>query len=58
MSLKQFDGLMRFYRPRMSARDRFLTYKALNTSGAPMLRSHRYFKQIGILIEVVCLQEI
>ncbi|CAG08550.1 unnamed protein product, partial [Tetraodon nigroviridis] len=39
VSLKQFDGLMRFYRPRMSARDRFLTYKALNTSGAPMLRS-------------------
>lgn len=38
VSLKQFDGLMRFYRPRMSARDRFLTYKALNTSGAPMLR--------------------
>lgn len=39
VSLKQFDGLMRFYRPRMSARDRFLTYKALNTSGSPMLRS-------------------
>lgn len=38
VSLKQFDGLMRFYRPRVSARDRFLTYKALNTSGAPMLR--------------------
>ncbi|CAB1319898.1 unnamed protein product [Coregonus sp. 'balchen'] len=38
VSLKQFDGLMRFYRPRMSARDRFLTYKALNTAGAPMLR--------------------
>uniref|UniRef100_A0A1A8RMU4 Two pore segment channel 1 n=1 Tax=Nothobranchius rachovii TaxID=451742 RepID=A0A1A8RMU4_9TELE len=38
VSLKQFDGLMRFYRPRMSARERFLTFKALNTSGAPMLR--------------------
>ena len=38
VSLKQFDGLMRFYRPRMSARDRFLTYKALNIAGAPMLR--------------------
>uniref|UniRef100_A0A8C7PMT0 Voltage-dependent calcium channel protein TPC1 n=1 Tax=Oncorhynchus mykiss TaxID=8022 RepID=A0A8C7PMT0_ONCMY len=38
VSLKQFDGLMRFYRPRMSSRDRFLTYKALNTAGAPMLR--------------------
>ncbi|KAL2095381.1 hypothetical protein ACEWY4_010100 [Coilia grayii] len=32
MTLKQFDGLMRHYRPRMSARDRFLTYKALNQS--------------------------
>ncbi|KAG7280895.1 hypothetical protein CRUP_009181 [Coryphaenoides rupestris] len=38
VSLKQFDGLMRFYRPRMSARDRYLTYKALNTSATPMLR--------------------
>lgn len=44
VSLKQFDGLMRFYRPRMSARDRFLTYKALNTSGAPMLRWHTLFQ--------------
>ncbi|XP_063059065.1 two pore channel protein 1 isoform X2 [Engraulis encrasicolus] len=32
ITLKQFDGLMRHYRPRMSARDRFLTYKALHQS--------------------------
>ena len=38
VSLKQFDGLMRFYRPRMSARDRYLTYKTLNVSDTPMLR--------------------
>uniref|UniRef100_A0A3Q1G877 Voltage-dependent calcium channel protein TPC1 n=1 Tax=Acanthochromis polyacanthus TaxID=80966 RepID=A0A3Q1G877_9TELE len=44
VSLKQFDGLMRFYRPRMSARDRFLTYKALNTSGAPMLSLQDFYK--------------
>ncbi|CAJ1068835.1 two pore calcium channel protein 1 isoform X2 [Xyrichtys novacula] len=44
VSLKQFDGLMRFYRPRMSARDRFLTYKALNTSGAPMLSLDDFYK--------------
>ncbi|XP_077377099.1 two pore channel protein 1 isoform X3 [Festucalex cinctus] len=44
VSLKQFDGLMRFYRPRMSARDRFLTYKALNTSGAPMLSLQNFYK--------------
>lgn len=29
---------MRFYRPRMTARDRFLTFKALNYSDATMLR--------------------
>lgn len=44
VSLKQFDGLMRFYRPRMSARDRFLTYKALNTSGAPHLSLQDFYK--------------
>lgn len=44
VSLKQFDGLMRFYRPRMSARDRFLTYKALNKSGAPMLSLQDFYK--------------
>ncbi|KAF5890973.1 two pore calcium channel protein 1-like isoform X2, partial [Clarias magur] len=38
ISLRQFDGLLRFYRPRMRARDRFLTFKALNQSGSPMLR--------------------
>uniref|UniRef100_A0A8D3AIQ7 Ion transport domain-containing protein n=1 Tax=Scophthalmus maximus TaxID=52904 RepID=A0A8D3AIQ7_SCOMX len=44
VSLKQFDGLMRFYRPRMSARDRFLTYKALNNSVAPMLSLQDFYK--------------
>ncbi|XP_044052768.1 two pore calcium channel protein 1 isoform X1 [Siniperca chuatsi] len=44
VSLKQFDGLMRFYRPRMSARDRFLTYKALHTSGSPMLSLQDFYK--------------
>ncbi|TNN29659.1 Two pore calcium channel protein 1 [Liparis tanakae] len=44
VSLKQFDGLMRFYRPRMSARDRFLTYKALSPSGAPMLSLQDFYK--------------
>ncbi|XP_077456345.1 two pore channel protein 1 isoform X1 [Stigmatopora argus] len=44
VSLKQFDGLMRYYRPRMSARDRFLNYKALNTSGAPMLSLQDFYK--------------
>ncbi|XP_024130960.1 two pore calcium channel protein 1 isoform X1 [Oryzias melastigma] len=44
VSLKQFDGLMRYYRPRMSARDRYLTYKALNTSGATMLSLQDFYK--------------
>ncbi|KAM4746175.1 two pore channel protein 1 isoform 2-T2 [Anableps anableps] len=51
VSLKQFDGLMRFYRPRMSVRDRFLTFKALNTSGAPMLSLqdfYRFYEVIGL----------
>uniref|UniRef100_A0A3B3TPN4 Voltage-dependent calcium channel protein TPC1 n=1 Tax=Poecilia latipinna TaxID=48699 RepID=A0A3B3TPN4_9TELE len=51
VSLKQFDGLMRFYRPRMSARDRFLTFKALNTSGAPTLSLqdfYRFYEVIGL----------
>uniref|UniRef100_A0A3Q0SSZ9 Voltage-dependent calcium channel protein TPC1 n=1 Tax=Amphilophus citrinellus TaxID=61819 RepID=A0A3Q0SSZ9_AMPCI len=50
VSLKQFDGLMRFYRPRMSARDRFLTYKALNTSGAPMLLQdfYKFYEVTGL----------
>uniref|UniRef100_A0A8C1V9S5 Two pore segment channel 1 n=1 Tax=Cyprinus carpio TaxID=7962 RepID=A0A8C1V9S5_CYPCA len=42
--LKQFDGLMRFYRPRMTARDRFLTFKALNHSGATMLSLQDFYK--------------
>ncbi|KAM9393406.1 two pore channel protein 1 isoform 1-T1 [Pholidichthys leucotaenia] len=44
VSLKQFDGLMRFYRPRMSARDRFLTFKALNTAGGPMLSLQEFYR--------------
>uniref|UniRef100_A0A671MTJ4 Two pore calcium channel protein 1-like n=1 Tax=Sinocyclocheilus anshuiensis TaxID=1608454 RepID=A0A671MTJ4_9TELE len=42
--LKQFDGLMRFYRPRMTARDHFLTFKALNHSGATMLSLQDFYK--------------
>uniref|UniRef100_A0A673MPG7 Two pore calcium channel protein 1-like n=1 Tax=Sinocyclocheilus rhinocerous TaxID=307959 RepID=A0A673MPG7_9TELE len=49
--LKQFDGLMRFYRPRMTARDRFLTFKALNHSGATMLSLqdfYTFYEVIGL----------
>ncbi|TRZ02076.1 hypothetical protein DNTS_016493 [Danionella cerebrum] len=44
VSLKQFDGLMRFYRPRMSARDRFLTFKALNHSSETILSLQEFYK--------------
>ncbi|XP_033618305.1 two pore calcium channel protein 1 isoform X2 [Fukomys damarensis] len=37
ISYRQFEGLMRFYKPRMSARERFLTFKALNQSNKPLL---------------------
>ncbi|KAA0716650.1 Two pore calcium channel protein 1 [Triplophysa tibetana] len=51
VSLKQFDGLMRFYRPRMNARDCFLTFKALNQSDATMLSLqdfYRFYEVIGL----------
>ncbi|KAI7813647.1 putative two pore calcium channel protein 1 [Triplophysa rosa] len=51
VSLKQFDGLMRFYRPRMNARDCFLTFKSLNQSGATMLslqEFYRFYEVIGL----------
>uniref|UniRef100_A0A8D0C832 Voltage-dependent calcium channel protein TPC1 n=1 Tax=Salvator merianae TaxID=96440 RepID=A0A8D0C832_SALMN len=37
ISFKQFDGLMRFYKPRMGAQERYLTFKALNQSSTPLL---------------------
>uniref|UniRef100_A0A8D1B9Y3 Two pore segment channel 1 n=1 Tax=Sus scrofa TaxID=9823 RepID=A0A8D1B9Y3_PIG len=37
ISYRQFEGLMRFYKPRMSAGERYLTFKALNQSNRPLL---------------------
>lgn len=37
ISFKQFEGLMRFYYPRMSARDKYLTFKALKKSNTELL---------------------
>ncbi|XP_010826883.1 PREDICTED: two pore calcium channel protein 1 [Bison bison bison] len=37
ISYRQFEGLMRFYKPRMSAGERYLTFKALNQSNTPLL---------------------
>ncbi|XP_028679851.1 two pore channel protein 1 isoform X1 [Erpetoichthys calabaricus] len=48
---KQFDGLMRYYQPRMSARDRYLTFKALNQSGSQVLSLkdfYNFYEVIGL----------
>uniref|UniRef100_A0A8C6YJN7 Two pore segment channel 1 n=1 Tax=Naja naja TaxID=35670 RepID=A0A8C6YJN7_NAJNA len=37
IAFKQFDGLMHFYAPRMSVRDRYLTFKALSQSNSPLV---------------------
>ncbi|XP_058387456.1 two pore channel protein 1 isoform X3 [Diceros bicornis minor] len=37
ISYRQFEGLMRFYKPRMTAGERYLTFKALNQSNTPLL---------------------
>ncbi|EPQ01939.1 Two pore calcium channel protein 1 [Myotis brandtii] len=37
ISYRQFEGLMRFYKPRMNAWERYLTFKALNQSNTPLL---------------------
>ncbi|XP_053473554.1 two pore channel protein 1, partial [Ictalurus furcatus] len=49
ISLRQFDGLLRFYRPRMRARDRFLTFKALNQSGTPILRLEDFYNVYEVM---------
>ncbi|XP_063000424.1 two pore channel protein 1 [Elgaria multicarinata webbii] len=48
---KQFDGLMRFYKPRMNARDRYLTFKALNQSNTPLVSlkdMYGFYEVVGL----------
>lgn len=52
ISYKQFEGLMRYYKPRMSAKERYLTFKALNQSNDPLLR----LKDLYNIYEVVGLK--
>ncbi|KAL1768447.1 two pore calcium channel protein 1 isoform X1 [Sigmodon hispidus] len=52
VSYRQFEGLMRFYKPRMSARERFLTFKALNQSNTPLLSLKDFYD----IYEVAALQ--
>uniref|UniRef100_A0A8C5LRM9 Voltage-dependent calcium channel protein TPC1 n=1 Tax=Leptobrachium leishanense TaxID=445787 RepID=A0A8C5LRM9_9ANUR len=37
ISFRHFDGMMKFYKPRMSARDRYLTFRALKKSNSDTL---------------------
>ncbi|XP_029427700.1 two pore calcium channel protein 1 isoform X3 [Rhinatrema bivittatum] len=43
ISYRHFEGLMRFYKPRMSAKERYLTFKALNQSNTPLLRLKEFY---------------
>ncbi|XP_054852779.1 two pore channel protein 1 isoform X2 [Eublepharis macularius] len=51
ISFKQFDGLMQFYKPRMSSRDRYLTFKALNQSNTPLVSlkdMYNFYEVVGL----------
>ncbi|KAM8962187.1 two pore channel protein 1 isoform 1-T1 [Pelodytes ibericus] len=43
ISFRHFDGMMRFYKPRMSVRDRFLTFRALKQNGVDNLRLRDFY---------------
>uniref|UniRef100_A0A6I8QGK0 Ion transport domain-containing protein n=1 Tax=Xenopus tropicalis TaxID=8364 RepID=A0A6I8QGK0_XENTR len=43
VSFRHFNGMMKFYKPSMSARDRYLTYRALKQSQAENLRCLPFF---------------
>uniref|UniRef100_A0A6I8NXX1 Two pore segment channel 1 n=1 Tax=Ornithorhynchus anatinus TaxID=9258 RepID=A0A6I8NXX1_ORNAN len=43
ISYKHFEGLMRFYQPRMRARERYLTFRALNQSNMPVLSLEDFY---------------
>lgn len=40
---RHFDGMMRYYKPRMSARDRYLCFRALKQSSADHLRLKDFY---------------
>uniref|UniRef100_H3AQL6 Two pore segment channel 1 n=1 Tax=Latimeria chalumnae TaxID=7897 RepID=H3AQL6_LATCH len=60
ISFRHFDGLMRFYKPGMSVRDRYLTFKALNNSGSELLRMRFCFfrlEEVGSTGLMTCLRQ-
>ncbi|XP_053324826.1 two pore channel protein 1 [Spea bombifrons] len=44
ISYRHFDGVMRFYKPLMSARDRYLTFRAMKQNGADNLRLKDFYQ--------------
>ncbi|TFK04715.1 SWI/SNF-related matrix-associated actin-dependent regulator of chromatin subfamily A-like protein 1 [Platysternon megacephalum] len=51
ISFKQFEGLMRFYKPRMCARERYLTFKALNQSNTTLVSLkdfYNFYEVVGL----------
>ncbi|XP_070619193.1 two pore channel protein 1 isoform X1 [Erythrolamprus reginae] len=51
IAFKQFDGLMHFYAPRMSVRDRYLTFKALSQSNSPLVSlkdMYSFYEVVGL----------
>ncbi|NXG52704.1 TPC1 protein, partial [Psilopogon haemacephalus] len=51
ISFKHFEGLLRFYKPRMCARERYLTFKALNQSNTPLLSLkdfYNFYEVVGL----------
>uniref|UniRef100_A0A8B9CQX4 Two pore segment channel 1 n=1 Tax=Anser brachyrhynchus TaxID=132585 RepID=A0A8B9CQX4_9AVES len=51
ISFKHFEGLLRFYKPRMCTRERYLTFKALNQSNTPLLSLkdfYNFYEVVGL----------
>ncbi|OXB71045.1 UNVERIFIED_CONTAM: hypothetical protein H355_000307 [Colinus virginianus] len=51
ISFKHFEGLLRFYKPRMHTQERYLTFKALNQSNTPLLSLkdfYNFYEVVGL----------
>nr|XP_033811745.1 two pore calcium channel protein 1 isoform X2 [Geotrypetes seraphini] len=51
ISYRHFEGLMRFYKPRMSAKERYLTFKTLNQSNTQLIRLkdfYNFYEVVGL----------
>ncbi|POI29518.1 hypothetical protein CIB84_006732 [Bambusicola thoracicus] len=51
ISFRHFEGLLRFYKPRMCTRERYLTFKALNQSNTPLLSLkdfYNFYEVVGL----------